>query len=56
MELSLRVKGRSRRLGLGGNRTMSLAVRIPKLLNRNYLLGNMEILLVTMQGMSVVTQ
>lgn len=41
MELSLRVKVYSCRLGLEGNRAISLAVRIPKSLNRNLLLGNM---------------
>lgn len=45
MELSLGVKVHSRRPDLEGNRAMSLpAVRVPKPLNRNYLLGNMETL------------
>lgn len=44
MELSLRVKVYSCRLGLEGSRAMSLAVRVPRPLNRNFLLGNIEAL------------
>ncbi len=44
MELSLGVKVHSCWLDLEGNRAMSLAVRVPKPLNRNYLLGNTETL------------
>lgn len=42
MELSLRAKVCSCRPDLEGSRAMSLAVRFPRPLNRNYLLGNME--------------
>lgn len=43
-ELSLRVKVHCRGLDLEGNGEMSLAVRVLKPLNRNYLLGNTEAL------------
>lgn len=43
--LSLRVKVRSRRLGFWKEiGAMSPAVRVPRPLNRNFLLGNMETL------------
>lgn len=44
MVLSPRVKVHSSGLDLEGNRAMSPAVRVPKPLNRNCLLGNMETL------------